>query len=1018
MKKQLALIVVTVGSIFGFALLAQATVTSWDFSGGVLQPLQSQWSALVKANRFTATSTSQASVFPYASTTAISVSSLTNGNCVQAGVGGFLTTVGSPCGSGGGGITQIDTTYPVQGGPITTTGTISLAFGTTTSNTWAGTQTFTNSPVFSTLTAGTVNSTSAGTVYNTATSTPTVTSPITYSGTLGAFIGGIAGAFGCNVASGSQAGCLSSTDWTVFNNKVSSSSLASYVTAFKDWGIQNGAITPTTTLGIQVNASSTIGDSSQTGGLTINGGATTTGNALIQASLDLNAPNIVSFLTLTGNTSVAGSQIRIIDSTTANNLYTSILNPSGASNSNANTIPLSATFSLGSGTTGGLVFSATTANGPIRFFSGGLSLTSNLRAIITGPGLFGIGSSTPWKLLSVGSSNTGTFAISTSTAGCAQFSPFGELFSTTLNCNTSFPFTPTNYGVSTSTIVGFTQGILTAASSTFNGGIRVDNSTTTNATSTTLFATTASTTNFFGAGLSPCITTNALTWTGGSFSCTAQPQGTVTAVTATWPIISSGGSTPNLTWGGIASSSPIAAGAAVLYATGVNTFASVATSTPTVTSPITYSGTLGNFVGGVGGAFGCATCLTANQTITLSGAVTGSGSTAIATTFGAAAANTVLGNATGGSAVPTFLATSTGLGILHSTLGNLAWTNSGHTGTANTIPYFGPTGAAVEVATSSLNLSVAGLAPIAANTVIANGTGVTATPTAYATSSLFTWIGTGSVVRAISPTITNTFDVMNDGGSATFNFTSYRASANHNKFAANAARGTLASPSVLSSADAMFEINGNAWDGSAFQSTARVIFAASGTQTGSSLPSEINFYTTPSGGTAGVKNMTLEADGSITITTTKTSVGASTLCWDGSGASSWGGCSSLRSLKMNITPTDLGLTDLMKLQPVEYDWNPDKIDARGHNLGLIADDVAVAIPVLAEHGGKDGALSSWNQMGMIALTVKAVQELNTKVENLSVGIVEVKRSAEENWQWYAIGALVVWNLYLTVRRRK
>ena len=64
---------------------------------------------------------------------------------------------------------------------------------TTTSNTWAGTQTFTNSPVFSTLGAGTVNSTSGGMLYNTATSTPSLALGLSYSGTLGSFVGGSSG---------------------------------------------------------------------------------------------------------------------------------------------------------------------------------------------------------------------------------------------------------------------------------------------------------------------------------------------------------------------------------------------------------------------------------------------------------------------------------------------------------------------------------------------------------------------------------------------------------------------------------------------------------------------------------------------------------------------------------------------------------------------------------------------------------------------------------------------------------
>ncbi len=46
-----------------------------------------------------------------------------------------------------------------------------------------------------------------------------------------------------------------------------------FANSFRDWSIQNGALTPkTTTLGIGVYASSTIGNGNQNGGLTISGG--------------------------------------------------------------------------------------------------------------------------------------------------------------------------------------------------------------------------------------------------------------------------------------------------------------------------------------------------------------------------------------------------------------------------------------------------------------------------------------------------------------------------------------------------------------------------------------------------------------------------------------------------------------------------------------------------------------------------------------------------------------------------
>lgn len=223
--------------------------------------------------------------------------------------------------------------------PVTLTGAaFGLAFGTTTSNTWAGTQTFTTSPVFSTLAAGTVNSTGTGSIYNTPTSTPTVSGPITYSGTLGQFIAGASGAFGCTTAASGVAGCLNSTDWATFNNKISSTSISITTTGGSgastytpstgvfnipqyqaagsgtsgncvQWGASNtlgdagapcgsggGAtfgnafnfvsgtpnylIGTTSPLGLIMTASSTIGGGTQANGLTINGGATTTGNVL------------------------------------------------------------------------------------------------------------------------------------------------------------------------------------------------------------------------------------------------------------------------------------------------------------------------------------------------------------------------------------------------------------------------------------------------------------------------------------------------------------------------------------------------------------------------------------------------------------------------------------------------------------------------------------------------------------------------------------------------------------------
>lgn len=151
------------------------------------------------------------SFFKQASTTDLSIGGKLYDINNSSGLNGYvLQTVGtsiqwvstSTLGISGG--TSSSFAYPF---PLNATSTnLSFTGGLTTSGLSIGALT------------GTLNS-NAGTVYATATSTPTVTAPIAYSGTLGSFIGGVSGAFSCVVATGSVAGCLSAADWTTFNGK-------------------------------------------------------------------------------------------------------------------------------------------------------------------------------------------------------------------------------------------------------------------------------------------------------------------------------------------------------------------------------------------------------------------------------------------------------------------------------------------------------------------------------------------------------------------------------------------------------------------------------------------------------------------------------------------------------------------------------------------------------------------------------------------------------------------------------
>ncbi len=111
----------------------------------------------------------------------------TNGQSAASGVKGFLT--GTDWDTFNAKESALTFTYPLT----RAVNAISLAFGTTTSNTWAGTQTFTNSPVFTSLTGGlVVSNAGSDTIFNVATTTLTLPSaaPFNPSGTLGNLVGG------------------------------------------------------------------------------------------------------------------------------------------------------------------------------------------------------------------------------------------------------------------------------------------------------------------------------------------------------------------------------------------------------------------------------------------------------------------------------------------------------------------------------------------------------------------------------------------------------------------------------------------------------------------------------------------------------------------------------------------------------------------------------------------------------------------------------------------------------------
>jgi hypothetical protein len=209
--------------------------------------------------------------------------------------GGYTLTATSSLG-----ITSLGSlsgTYPIQYNSLT--GVFSLAFGTTTANTWSALQTFSAGFLASASSTVNGNFTVVGTTTTSNLLVGSLNGPLQANGgvvsatsSIGVLYGGTgltsAPAYG-NLLVGNSSGGYTLT---------STSSLGFLGSNDRNWQITNGYLTPTSTLGILVAASSTIGNGSAGGGLTVSGDATTTGLLHVSGT---GTSTILSNLAMTGN---------------------------------------------------------------------------------------------------------------------------------------------------------------------------------------------------------------------------------------------------------------------------------------------------------------------------------------------------------------------------------------------------------------------------------------------------------------------------------------------------------------------------------------------------------------------------------------------------------------------------------------------------------------------------------------------------------------------------------------------
>lgn len=1011
---------------------------------------------------------------------------------VSNGTGISVTAGQSVIGSGltitNTGVTSLAATYPLQTTAATGALTISTAFGTSTSNTWGGTQTFTNPIVDGTL-SGTVNANN-GTTYATATSTPTVTAPIAYSGTLGSFIGGVSGAFSCAVATGSVAGCLSATDWLSFNNKISSTSLSAvsplrYVSStgvFSWLGLATTSQPASSNILVSDGGAGVYG--SATSSIAVNASLSSSGTLFAQIGgtastigLNLSNPNTWSALQTFANSSTtlasfsyASSTLGVFGTLTIPSLGTAAgtflaVDPTG------NVIATTSPSGSGSGTVG----SGTTGQFPY-YASNGTTLTATSSIFIAANGNVGVGTSSPEKLFMVEGNQTGGVARIQ-----RDFSPsvgnivgtydvvLNELGGLQDQAGPAQTFGAKNAG-GAENIYGDISAIRNGADNSgsislrgYSAGSAVTSNqlTVDGPSGVTAIGTSSPSVNLCTTRL--CIFGTAV----GGFSViggtTNQVRGIFTAANGNQDIeIGSITNHPiDFYTNNIQTATLSAAG---LFGIGTGTPHSLlsVSNQPGITTTAANLFEIGSTsAGGTGNTTMLSLQNTGVSTVLNIGSNPGSQTTGI--------------NLSGSSQEQIQVG---GVSKIAFTTVSQSYNTSPNSGNATTHYMFnGSADSGINASTErnifSLNFGqqvshAAGALAIQRDTVIFPPferftAGTAAASATIASTSALDIAGVPTTI--VNGNITNAYGLFIEGttsSASTTNAYGLNVSAGTgavNNYAATFLNGNVgigtSSPNagalVLSTSTALSLriTNGSAtsiqWtqgvqnDGSFVfsTSTAATPFATSTlpalqlnpNATGISVGSSTPWRTITFAGTGAWSGLTTSASGQagdLCLSSTNEVINASVACIVSSGR-----------YKQDIHPLGESLSEVLKLTPVSFKYKPDfngelqnNANYSGEQVGFIAEDVEKIDPrlVVVETGtttfeGKTypaGTPHSVRYEQMTALLAGAIQDQQKEIDSLKGGAFKAARSAEENWQWFAIVVLLLWNLVLTIaaRRRK
>ncbi len=196
---------------------------------------------------------------------------------------------------------------------------------------------------------------------------------------------------------------------------------------------------------------------------------------------------------------------------------------------------------------------------------------------------------------------------------------------------------------------------------------------------------------------------------------------------------------------------------------------------------------------------------------------------------------------------------------------------------------------------------------------------------------------------------------------------------------------------VITTGDALAQINFNGHDGTAYVSGARILSTSSGTIGLNRVAGSLEFWTHPDSNTGVTQRVVIASTGAVTIKAPDSGVALTSIATfgqavGGSGvavvvdnAGLFGTVVSSAKFKENIVDMLSHSELIMKLRPVVFNYIEDKF--KDTAVGLIAEEVAQVMPDLAVKNA-NGEMTTVKYLDLIPMLLNELQKLVKRVEEL------------------------------------